>query len=57
MRRLAWEGMAESKHLETKFSGANEDREKFIFLDELNTTSRIGSNTRLMPMLRDGQQQ
>ena len=35
---------------ETKFSGANGDREKIIFADQL-TTSRIGSLTQLVVTL------
>ena len=35
---------------ETKFSGANEDREQFIFPVQL-TTSRIGNLTRLIHTL------
>ena len=46
MSRLTRDGTAEPSR-ETKFSGANEDREKNIFLVQL-TTSRMGNLTRLI---------
>ena len=46
MSRLTRTGLPNPSH-ETKFSGANEDREIFIFYVQL-TTSRIGNLTRLI---------
>ena len=36
------------RYSENKFSGANGDREKFIFAVQMATTSRIGNLTRLI---------
>ena len=49
MSRLTRDGMVEPSR-DTKFPGANEDREIFIFLVQL-TTSRVGSLTRLIHTL------
>ena len=45
MRRLARDRTAEPVSRETKFSGANGDREKLIFFPVHLTTSRIGNLT------------
>ena len=47
MSRLTRDETAEPVSRETKFSGANGDKEMFIFPVEL-TTSRIGNLTRLI---------
>ena len=51
MRRLTRDGLPNPSR-ETKFSGANEDGEKKVFLVQL-TTSRNGNLTRLILLLLD----
>ena len=46
MSRLTWDGAADPSR-ETKFSGANGDKDIFIFPVQL-TTSRIGNLTQLV---------
>ena len=50
MSRLTRDGTAENPSRETRFSGANGDREMFIFPVQL-TTGRIGNLTRLIHAL------
>ena len=50
MSRLTRDGTAENPSRETRFSGANGDREMFIFPVQL-TTSRVGNLTRLIHTL------
>ena len=50
MSRLTRDGTAEPVSRETRFSGANADREILVFLVQL-TTSRINNLTRLILLL------
>ena len=45
------DGTAKPVSRETKISGANGDREKYIFSHDQLTTSRIGDHTRLIHTL------